>query len=251
MQTAINAASGLLPKNLPNPPTYRKTNPANALVLIYAIHSDAYPIQDLDQYANTLLAQSLSRINGVGQVIIAGKQQPAVDVRLNPTRSRPWASVSRRSQAPFKARASISRKAISRVSARNCPLDTNDQLTDAAQFRHVIVAYRNGAPVELRDIATASIARSATAPAPGTARSSGVLLIERAPGANTIDVVDRIKAALPSSSSRSRARSTSTWSPTARRRSAPRSPTWNSRSLLTIALVVMVIFLFLRSSGRR
>ena len=84
VQTAINAASGLLPKDLPNPPTYRKTNPANAPVLIYAVHSDAYPIQDLDQYANTLLAQSLSRIDGVGQVIIAGQQQPAVDVRLNP-----------------------------------------------------------------------------------------------------------------------------------------------------------------------
>ena len=84
VQTAINAASGLLPKDLPNPPTYRKTNPANSPVLIYAVHSDAFPIQELDQYANTLLAQSLSRVIGVGQVIVAGQQQPAVQVRLNP-----------------------------------------------------------------------------------------------------------------------------------------------------------------------
>jgi multidrug efflux pump subunit AcrB len=84
VEQAIQAASALLPENLPNPPTYKEANPADAPILIYAVHSDAYPIQELDQYANILIGQSLSRVSGVGQVSIAGQAQPAVQVRLNP-----------------------------------------------------------------------------------------------------------------------------------------------------------------------
>ena len=84
MQTAINEAEGLLPKNLPTPPTYRETNPAQAPVLIYAIHSDAMPLYQVDEYANVMLAEQLSTVSGVGQVIIAGQQQPAVTVQVNP-----------------------------------------------------------------------------------------------------------------------------------------------------------------------
>jgi multidrug efflux pump subunit AcrB len=84
VQTAINAAGGLLPKNLPNPPTYRKTNPADRPVLIYAVHSDAMPAYQLDTYANTILAQSLSTIPGVGQVLVAGQQLPAIHVQVDP-----------------------------------------------------------------------------------------------------------------------------------------------------------------------
>ena len=84
VQQEINAASGLLPKNLPTPPTYRKTNPADRPILIYAVHSDAMPVYQLDTYANTILAQSLSTIPGVGQVSIGGQQQPAVAVQVDP-----------------------------------------------------------------------------------------------------------------------------------------------------------------------
>jgi multidrug efflux pump subunit AcrB len=84
VQTAINAAGGLLPKGLPNPPTYKKTNPADRPILIYAVHSDAMPRYQLDTYANTILAESLSRVPGVGQVVVAGQQQPAVHVQVNP-----------------------------------------------------------------------------------------------------------------------------------------------------------------------
>ncbi len=83
-EQAIQAATALLPKGLPTPPTYKVANPADAPILIYAVHSDAYPTQELDQYANILLGQSLSRVSGVGQVVIAGQAQPAVQVRLNP-----------------------------------------------------------------------------------------------------------------------------------------------------------------------
>ena len=81
---AIQAASALLPKNLPAPPTYKIANPADAPILIFAVHSDAYPIQELDLYANILIGQSLSRVSGVGQVVIAGQAQPAVEVQLDP-----------------------------------------------------------------------------------------------------------------------------------------------------------------------
>ena len=84
VQTAINEAGGLLPKGLPNPPTYEKTNPARTPVLIYAIHSEAMPRYQMDTYANVMLAEQLSTVSGVGQVIIAGQQQPAVHIEVNP-----------------------------------------------------------------------------------------------------------------------------------------------------------------------
>ena len=100
VQKAINAASGLLPKNLPKPPTYRKTNPADRPILIYAVHSDAMPTYQLDTYANTILAQSLSTINGVGQVSIGGEQEPAVAVQVDPEALASRGSVSPRSNGP-------------------------------------------------------------------------------------------------------------------------------------------------------
>ena len=247
VQTAINAASGLLPKDLPNPPTYRKTNPANSPVLIYAVHSDAFPIQELDQYANTLLAQSLSRVIGVGQVIVAGQQQPAVQVRLNPD------ALSARGLGFSQVATAIQNASVDQPKGnlegqrREYPIDTNDQLTNAAQFRHVIVAYSNGAPVELKDIADvvdASVS-SRTGSWYGEKRSE-VLLIERAPGANTIDVVDRIKAMLPQlEKSIPRAVHVDL---VADRSQAIRASVSDVEFtlMLTIALVVLVIFLFLR-----
>ncbi len=248
VQQAINAASGLLPKGLPNPPTYRKVNPSNAPVLIYAISSDAYPIQDLDQYANTLLAQSLSRVSGVGQVIIAGQQQPAVVVNLNPdmlsSLGLGFSQVSTAIQ-----NASVMQPTGNIEGQRQeLPIDTNDQLTNAAQFRHVIVAYKNGAPVQLGNIATVSDGSvgSRTGSWYGT-KLSEVLLIERAPGANTLDVVDSVKAALPQLE-KSIPRSVHVSLVSDRSQEIRASVTDVEFTLvLTLALVVMVIFLFLRS----
>ena len=122
VQQAIKAASGLLPKNMPTPPTYRETNPANAPVLIYAVHSDAYPIQELDQYANILLAQSLSRVSGVGQVIIAGQaaaRRAGANSIPRRSRRRDWAS--RRSSAALNAESDASADGQSRrPPRRNC-----------------------------------------------------------------------------------------------------------------------------------
>jgi len=198
VQTAINEAQGFLPKNLPTPPTYRESNPAAAPVLIYAIHSEAMPLYQVDEYANVMLAEQLSTVSGVGQVIIAGQQQPAVTVEVNPLAlAARNISLTQVSSALSGATLDTAKGNIEGRSVEY-PLETNDQLFDASQFGHVIVAYSNGAPVELQDIAT--IVNSSISP-----RSGGwffttpceLLLIELQPGANTLKVVDQIKARMP------------------------------------------------------
>ena len=248
VQTAINAAGGLLPKSLPNPPTYRKTNPANAPVLIYAVHSDAYPIQDLDQYANTLLAELLSRISGVGQVIVAGQQQPAVQVRLNPN------ALSAMGLGFPQVASAIANESVDLPKGnleglrQELPIDTNDQLTDAAQFRHVIVAYRNGAPVELGDIAT--VVDGSVGDRTGSwygDKLSEVLLIERAPAPTRSTSSIAIKSALPQlEKSIPRAVHVDLVSDRSQAIRASVSDV-EFTLLITIALVAMIIFLFLRS----
>jgi len=248
VEQAIQAAAALLPKNLPTPPTYKVANPADAPILIYAVHSDAYPIQELDQYANILLGQSLSRVSGVGQVTIAGQAEPAVQVRLNPAalaaKSLGFAQVS----SALTSESALQPTGNLEGRRAEFPLDVNQQLTNAAQFRNVIVAYSNGAPVKLGDIAT--VVDGPQNPRTGAwfgTKPAEVLLIFKAPGANTLDVVDRIQAMMPELE-----------------KSIPRSvhvDLMSDRSLsirasvsdveftlvLAMALVVMVIFLFLRN----
>ena len=247
VEQAIQAASALLPKDLPTPPTYKEANPADAPILIYAVHSDAYPIQELDQYANILIGQSLSRVTGVGQVAIAGQAQPAVQVRLNPNalaaKGLGFAQIS----AALTSESALQPTGNLEGRHEEFPLDVNQQLTNAAQFRKVIVAYSNGAPVQLGDIAT--VVDGSQNPRTGAwfgTRLAEVLLVFKAPGANTLDVVDRIKAIMPQLV-----------------KSIPRTvhvDLVSDRSLsirasvsdveftlvLALALVVMVIFLFLR-----
>ena len=198
VQTAINEAGGLLPKNLPTPPTYRETNPAARPVLIYAIHSAAMPLYQVDEYSNVMLAEQLSTVAGVGQVIIAGQQQPAVHVEVNPqalaARGLSLAQIS----TALSSATLDSAKGNLEGPQTEYPLDTNDQLFTAAQFKHVIVAYSNGAPVELQDIA--NVIDSSVNPRTGSwfgTTPSELLLIETTPGANTLKVVDQIQARLP------------------------------------------------------
>ena len=145
VQQAINAASGYLPKNLPTPPTYRKTNPSERPILIYAVTSDAVPFYQLDQYANVILGQSLSTIPGVGQVLIAGQQEPAVTVQLDPEAlaahglSLSQVSTALGNQTLESAKGNLEGR------KRQVTLQTNDQIFDPAAFRKVIVAYQNGA----------------------------------------------------------------------------------------------------------
>ncbi len=152
VQQEINAASGLLPKTMPTPPTYRETNPADRPILIYAVHSDAMPTYQLDTYANTMLAQSLSTINGVGQVSIGGEQQPAVAVQVDPEALASRGLSLAQIDTALTSATLEAPKGDLEGQQQQFTLNTNDQLTDPDQFGNVIVAYQNGAPVKLRDI---------------------------------------------------------------------------------------------------
>jgi hydrophobe/amphiphile efflux-1 (HAE1) family protein len=198
VQQAINAASGLLPPDLPTPPTYRKTNPADKPVLIFAVHSDALPIYRVDDYAYTILAQKLSTVPGVSEARIFGQQPYAAHIQINPgelaTRGLGLEDVRNALVA-----ATVDRpKGTLEGAHQTFTLDTNDQLFNAAQFNNVIVAYRNGAPVRVRDLGQAidgkQNARTGAwffdEPAEG-------LAIQRQAGANTNQIVDTIKEMVP------------------------------------------------------
>jgi len=249
VQTAINAASGLLPKDLPNPPTYKKDNPADRAVLIYAVYSDALPVYKVDDYAYTILAQKLSTVSGVSQVIVAGQQIYAAHVQVNP------AELASRGIGLEDVRTALASATVDEPKGnlegahQTLTLDTNDQLFNGNAYRNVIVAYRNGAPVRLDDVG--EIIDSSVLPRTGAwfdYRRAELLLVKRQAGANTIAIVDQIKAMIP--------RLRASIPPSVKvDLIADRSLTIRSSVrdveftlLLTVALVVMVIFVFLRSA---
>ena len=247
VQTAINAAGGLLPKNLPNPPTYRKDNPTERAIMIYAVHSDTLPMSKVDEYAYTLLAQRMSAVSGVSQVSIAGQQKYAVRVQVDPdalaTRGIGLEDV----RSALASTSTDQPKGNLENAHQSFTLDTNDQLLNAGEFNQVIVAYRNGAPVRIGDIGKAvdSVEQIRQAAWFG-GKQAELLMVRRAAGANTVELVDQIKALVEQL-----------------RLSLPpgvkvdlmsdRSDTIRASVsdvrftlILTIFLVVMVIFLFLR-----
>ena len=152
VQQAINAASGLLPKDLPTPPTYRKVNPADFAVLIYAVHSDALPPYKVDEYANNVIAERLSTEPGVGQVFVFGSMPYAARVQINP------ASVAAKGIGLEDVRNALVNATVNQPKGeiegahQAIALDTNDQLFDAAQYGNIIIAYKNGAPVRIKDV---------------------------------------------------------------------------------------------------
>jgi hydrophobe/amphiphile efflux-1 (HAE1) family protein len=198
VQQEINAASGLLPKTLPTPPTYKETNPANRPILIYAVHSDAMPGYQLDTYTNTVLAESLSTISGVGYVVIAGQQQPAVTVQVNP------GALASRGLSMSQVQTALTNATLDSAKGnlegpeQEFTLNTNDQLTDASQYGNVILAYQNGAPVTISDIG--DVINSSQNPRTGAwfdGKPAELLLIFRTANANTVQVVDQVKAKMP------------------------------------------------------
>ena len=248
VQTAINAASGLLPKNLPNPPTYKKTNPTNHALLIYAVSSDTLPLSKVDDYAYTILAQKISTVPGVSQVDIAGQQKFAVRVQVNPV------ALAARRLGLEDVRTALTTASTNQPKGnfenahQAVALDTNDQLFDAASFRNVIVAYRNGAPVRIRDIGDAVDAVEQNRVAAWFKnKPAEVLLVERAAGANTIETIAQVKALVQQLHA--------SLPPAVKvELMADRSGTILASIadvrftlVLTIGLVVLVIFLFLRN----
>ncbi len=195
VQTAINAAGGLLPKNLPNPPTYRKVNPSERAILIYAIYSDTLPMSQVDDYAYTIVAQKISAIPGVSQVNIAGQQKYAVRVQVDPDALAGRGIGLEDVRAALTSASTDQPKGSLENAHQAVTLDTNDQLFKADEFGRVIVAYRNGAPVRIKDVGRAidSVELNRIAGWYGKKRAE-LLLIQRATGANTVETVDQIKA---------------------------------------------------------
>ncbi|HYP65144.1 MAG TPA: efflux RND transporter permease subunit, partial [Steroidobacteraceae bacterium] len=155
VQSAIDAAAGYLPKNLPTPPSYRKVNPADSAVLILAVHSDVLPITQVDDYAETVIAQQLSQLPGIAQVSVGGQQKPAVRIQVDPVR---LAAVGLHLEdvANLITTASVDTPQGAITGARqNFAIYDNDQLLKAAPWNDVIVAYKNGAPIRIRDIGRA------------------------------------------------------------------------------------------------
>ena len=246
--TAINAASGLLPKDLPTPPTYRKVNPADFPVLIYAVHSDSVPPYRLDDYANIAIAERLSTVKGVGQVSIFGQKSYAARVQVNPAAlASHGIGLEDVRNALVGATVNQPTGAIEGLHEVRA-IDTNDQLMDAAQYREVLIAFRNGAPVRLKDVGDViDSVQNARVGAWFNNEPSEGIAINKAPGANTIDLVDRVKALLP--------QLTQSIPPSVHidlvsdRSEVTRASVRDVQftMMLTIALVIVVIFVFLRT----
>jgi len=247
VQTAINAAGGLLPKDLPNPPTYRKVNPADRAILIYAVSSDDLPIYKVDDYAFTILAQKISAVAGVSQVLVAGQQDFAVRVQANP------AALAAHGIALEDVRIAIANATVDQPKGnlenahQQVTIDTNDQLFNADAYKNVIIAYRNGAPVKLQDIG--DVIDATKVPRNGAwynGKRSELLLIFRQPGANTVEIVDRIKGMMPRLLA-SIPQAVHVELMSDRSQSIRDSVTDVEFTLsLTVGLVVLVIFVFLR-----
>jgi hydrophobe/amphiphile efflux-1 (HAE1) family protein len=246
--TAINAASGVLPKDLPTPPTYRKVNPADFPIMIYAVHSDAVPEYRLDDYANTILAQRLSTVSGVGQVSIFGQKPYAARVQVNP------AALAAHGIGLEDVRNALAGATINLPKGgiegahELVAIETNDQLFDAAEYGNLIVAYRNGAPVRLKDIGESvnSVQNSRVGAWFNNLAAEGIA-IQKAPGANAIALVDTIKALMPKleQSIPPSVHVDLMLDRTLVTRAAVRDVQFTM--LLTITLVVIVIFVFLRT----
>ncbi|OEC32800.1 multidrug efflux pump [Pseudomonas cuatrocienegasensis] len=247
VQAAINGATNLLPSDLPAPPVYNKVNPADTPVLTLAIRSETLPLPQVFDLVDTRLAQKLAQTSGVGLVTLAGGQRPAVRIRVNPqalaayglnlsdVRSLITASNVNQPKGNFDGPTRVSQ------------LDANDQLRSPEEYRELVLSYQNGAPLRLKDVAEIIDGAENDRLAAWANRSEAVLVnVQRQPGANVIDVVDRIQALLPSLTEGLPAsvEVSVLTDRTQTIRAAVRDV--QHELLLAIILVVLVTFLFLR-----
>ncbi len=198
VQAAINAGSNLLPQDLPAPPVYSKVNPADAPILTLGLSSRTLPLPEIQNLADTRLAQKLSQVPGVGLVTLSGGQRPAVRVQANP-RALAATGLGLEDVRSAIAAANVKKaKGSLEGPSRAYNIDANDQLRSAAEYKSVVVAYRNGAPVFLSDVADVVDGAENIRLAAWMNRVPAIVLnIQRQPGANVIDVVDRIQRQLP------------------------------------------------------
>ena len=198
VQAAINAASSLLPKTLPTPPTYSKSNPADTPILTIAVSSDVLPLERVDDYTDSILAQKISQVSGVGLVTINGGQKPAVRVQVDPE-SLAGAGLTMEDVRTAILAANVNQPKGNIDGARqDYALATNDQIYQADGFRPLVIAYKNGAPVRLSDVArVVDGVENAQLAGWANDKRAIILNVQRQPGANVIQVADRVKGILP------------------------------------------------------
>jgi len=248
VQSAINAAQSFLPANLPAPPIYSKTNPADAPVLTLAVTSSSIPLSQVEDLVDTRLAPKISQLSGVGLVSISGGQKPAVRIQANP------AALSSYGINLEDLRTAVTQSSVNAAKGnfdgdrQDYQIDANDQLVTSQDYRNVVVAFRNGAPVMLTDVAKIVDGVENTSQAAWMNKTPAVIVnVQRQPGGNTISVVNRIKALLPQLESNLPKGIDVT---TLTDLTAPIQASVSDvefELFLTIGLVVMVMFLFLRS----
>ena len=248
VQSAINAAQSFLPANLPAPPIYSKTNPADAPVLTLAITSNTIPLSQVEDLVDTRLAPKISQLNGVGLVSISGGQKPAVRIQANPT------ALSSYGINLEDLRTAITNSSVNAAKGnfdgprQDYQIDANDQLVTSHDYTKVVVAYRNGAPVMLTDVATIVDGVENSTQAAWMNQTPAIILnVQRQPGGNTISVVKSIKKLLPQLEANLPKGIQVT---TLTDLTTPIQASVNDvefELLLTIGLVVLVIFLFLRN----
>ncbi len=248
VQAAINAAGTYLPSNLPNPPIYSKTNPADSPILTLALTSSTLPLPAVEELGDTRLAQKISQLPGVGLVSISGGQRPAVRVRANPTALASFGMSLENLRLALGSANVDQAKGNFDGPQQAWTIGDNDQLLSANAYAPIIVAYRKGAPVRLSDVATVVDSAENLKQAAWLNTTPAVILnIQRQPGTNIINVVDRVERVLPQlrASLPSALQVSIVADRTVTIRASVRDVEFTL--LLTIALVVMVIFLFLRS----
>jgi multidrug efflux pump len=248
VQSAINASQSFLPANLPSPPIYSKTNPADAPVLTLAATSSSIPLSQVEDLVDTRLAPKISQLSGVGLVTISGGQKPAVRIQANP------AALSSYGINLEDLRTAVTQSSVNAAKGnfdgarQNYQIDANDQLVTSKDYRNVVVAYRNGAPVMLTDVAKIVDGVENQNQAAWMNKTPAVIInVQRQPGGNTISVVKSIKSLLPQlEANLPKGIDITTLTDLTTPIQASVSDV-EFELVLTIALVVMVMFLFLRS----
>jgi hydrophobe/amphiphile efflux-1 (HAE1) family protein len=197
VQAAITAATAQLPKNLTSPPTYKKINPADSPILIVAAHSDTLPLPKVDDFAENVVAQQIAQVSGVAQVQIGGQQTPAIRVQIDPAKLTARGLTLEDVRSVLATATTDAAKGTMLGPQQSFTIAANDQLTTAAPYNDVIIAYRNGAPVRVRDVGQAVDGpQDVTLGALHRQQTAVMLLVFKQPGANVIDTVDNIKSAL-------------------------------------------------------
>jgi hydrophobe/amphiphile efflux-1 (HAE1) family protein len=248
VQAAITVATKQLPQSLTTPPAYKKVNPADVPVLLISVHSDTVPLINVDDYANIFLAQQISQVSGVAQVLVFGDRTPSIRVQVDPAKLAANGVTLEDIRGTLVTQTTNAAKGTINGDKISFTIAANDQITDAAKFNEVVLAYRNGAPIRVRDVGQAVAEPVDRTVAGYQNNKDGVILaIFKQPGANVIETVDKIKAELPQLTARI---------PPAVKTDIILDRTITIRAsvadveftlVLTICLVVMVILLFLRN----